>query len=309
MDQTQLAVLIGVGVLLVLLLAGLLLIRGGRRRRDHEALRQRFGPEYDRTVAATGSQKAAAADLHARDEERTHLDLQDLSATQRRELGAALAGAQYTFAEEPNAAMLEVARITTEALRARGYPVAGAREQSLRLLAVDHPHAAQPVRRALEAGYGNDADHQRRTLLEVRDALKEIAGISYGPDDIASDAQPSVSGVASAAPASSQAGSGDPTAGRPHDAPAPPLGARAAADRGALPTAPGTVDASPDDERDVLPSAPRTDPADDGRVVVVSHDEAATGTPDVQPHPSYTGEDPGDDPDLALPEPPRDQRS
>ena len=53
------------------------------RRRGETVLRQRFGPEYDRTVGAREAQRAAEADLRGRERERARLDIKPLSEASR----------------------------------------------------------------------------------------------------------------------------------------------------------------------------------------------------------------------------------
>ena len=65
-------------VVIVLIVAGMAATT--RRRRSH--LRDRFGPEYDRTVDA-GKRRAAERDLREREQEHDQLELRPLSPASR----------------------------------------------------------------------------------------------------------------------------------------------------------------------------------------------------------------------------------
>ena len=60
-------VVLGVAVIVVVVLAGLLVVANRRTA----ALRRRFGPEYDRTVAATGDKRDAETNLEERQDRRS----------------------------------------------------------------------------------------------------------------------------------------------------------------------------------------------------------------------------------------------
>ena len=67
-----------VDVVVIVLLAVVL----GQRRRTGR-LQQQFGPEYQRTVARAGDQRAAEADLAAREQRRRELDIVALEPAAR----------------------------------------------------------------------------------------------------------------------------------------------------------------------------------------------------------------------------------
>ena len=85
-------------IVIVVVLIALAAAMAARRRRTM-ALRERFGPEYDRAVGAREDQRAAEADLRGRERERARLDIKPLSEAAR---------ARYT--EEWRGARLSPAR-------------------------------------------------------------------------------------------------------------------------------------------------------------------------------------------------------
>jgi hypothetical protein len=60
-------------VLLVVIIALLAVVVGQRRR--SQRLQQQFGPEYQRTVARTGDQRAAESQLTEREQRRRQLNI------------------------------------------------------------------------------------------------------------------------------------------------------------------------------------------------------------------------------------------
>ena len=193
---TEWLVIAGAVVLLLLVVRG---VATAARRRRRAALRERYGPEYDRTVRARGGDRAARTDLSEREQERERLRLRDLDRAEKEAFGRRMAQLQYRFAEDPAGAVYEAGRVAADALRARGYPVTEDRDRALGLVALDHPEGAQPLRTAIEGTYGKDLGRLRDTFIGVRDSLRDILGIHYGVDD---------SGVAAAPPAGAVAAAG-----------------------------------------------------------------------------------------------------
>ncbi len=185
MDPQTLRIVIIVAVVVVVVLLVLALVKAARTRRQREQLRQRYGPEYDRTVQARGSQRAAVRDLRGREQERAELSLRDLNEADRELVRRHMATLQYRFVEDPADVLLETDRVATEVLRAKGYPVAEDRDRALRLFSVDYPQEAGAIRAVMDRSYEGDVSRMRDTFVGVRAALQEIAGISYVLGDAA----------------------------------------------------------------------------------------------------------------------------
>ena len=67
----------------VIVVAGAVAIVAGiavNRRHRTASLKERFGPEYERTVSAAGEQKAAENELAARERKRDKLDIRPADA-------------------------------------------------------------------------------------------------------------------------------------------------------------------------------------------------------------------------------------
>src|SRR5579875_361167 len=103
-------ILIAVAVVIVVAIVIALIVRGQQKARRRRALRDRFGPEYDRLVATTGSAAAAERELEAR---------------QRR--AARFTGRwqqiQAEFVDNPKVSLAHADDLLGEVMTARGYPV------------------------------------------------------------------------------------------------------------------------------------------------------------------------------------------
>jgi hypothetical protein len=93
--------------------------RGVNRRRQ---LRDRFGPEYDRAVQASGSSKQAAADLRARTEERDRLSIRSLNEAQRNRYELDWRQVQTEFVDAPPRALGRADALVTDVMVDLGYP-------------------------------------------------------------------------------------------------------------------------------------------------------------------------------------------
>lgn len=170
------------------------------RSHRRTALRERFGAEYDRTVADAPSRRAALADLEERERLAQDLALHDAAPEVVGDLGRRLAALQYRFVEDPAATLLDLRDVADEALAARDYPVHEERDTALRLLSVEDPDAAVALRRldrvtAERPPYARDdpptLEVQREVFLAVRGALRTVAGVTLPtPPTSAGDLEP-----------------------------------------------------------------------------------------------------------------------
>ena len=92
-------------------------------KRRQTRLRKRFGPEYDRTVHDTGSERRAEAELDARARRVARLQIRSLSEADAVRFAEAWRVLQIRFVDEPAAAIAEADRLVGEVMTARGYPL------------------------------------------------------------------------------------------------------------------------------------------------------------------------------------------
>jgi hypothetical protein len=139
-----------------------------RQRTTTAALRQRFGPEYDRTVEARQGRRAAEADLRERERQRAALDLKPLSEDTRARFAEEWQGVQERFVDQPAEAVVAADRLVYTVMERRGYPM-GDFAARADLVSVDHPEVVDNYRSA--HGVYEQAQVERASTEELREAL------------------------------------------------------------------------------------------------------------------------------------------
>ena len=166
-----------IAILVIVVLVVLLAVLFGRRRRT-EGLQQRFGPEYQRTVARTGDQRAAEADLTAREQRRRELDIVALEPAARARYLEAWQTTQGRFVDDPAAATREADILVAQVMRDRGYPVDDF-DQRAADVSVDHPQVAENYRAAHALFQANEqglasTDDLRQAFVHYRSLFSEL---------------------------------------------------------------------------------------------------------------------------------------
>ena len=167
----------------VLLLVGLAAAAASKRR--SKALREDFGPEYDRTVEDAGKRRDAEKDLLARKEEHEQLELRPLTAAARRRFEQAWVGVQARFVDTPALALTEADTLVTQLLQERGYPVDDFDTKS-RLLSVEHAQVLDSYRSAHEVEVASrartaDTETVRNAFLDLRRVFEDV--MAEGDED------------------------------------------------------------------------------------------------------------------------------
>ena len=78
------------------------------QRRRREELRERFGPEYDRTVGEAGDVRRAESELEARRDRRESLNIRPLSSDAAEAYGRRWDETQRRFVDDPEGALRAV---------------------------------------------------------------------------------------------------------------------------------------------------------------------------------------------------------
>ncbi len=108
-------------------------------------LRERFGPEYDRTVSAVGAPDKAEALLNERLARVQRFKLRQLSREQADAFGREWRRVQGRFVDDPNGAVDEADRLVTQVMTARGYPLEDF-DRRAEDVSVDHPQVVENYR-------------------------------------------------------------------------------------------------------------------------------------------------------------------
>ena len=143
MDSSQLAL---VGILVVLLVAALVVIASVRKKKSH-ALAEKFGPEYDHTLAARGRKTKAEKELEERERRVSELHIRSLTSAERHRFAELWRVAQERFVDSPAIAVAEVNELVSEVMRVRGYPMADFDTRAADV-SVDHPQVVANYRAA-----------------------------------------------------------------------------------------------------------------------------------------------------------------
>ncbi|MBT2386348.1 hypothetical protein [Streptomyces sp. ISL-11] len=161
----SLITIIIIAALLVLLVCTVTAWTLTARRRK---LRERFGPEYERTVEAEDSRRAGERELRERQERHDALDIKPLPAPVRDRYAEDWSRVQERFVDRPDDAVHEADRLVTTLMGERGYPTEGY-EQQLKDLSVEHGRTLEHYRAAHEV---NDrSSHHQATTEELRGAM------------------------------------------------------------------------------------------------------------------------------------------
>lgn len=175
--DSQTLMMIGVGVVVLLLV---LAVWAYTSRRQRVSLRERFGPEYERTVEAVGVQRADA-ELRERANRVSRFNLHKLNQEQSSAFAREWRRIQSRFVDDPEGAVVDADQLVTQVMTARGYPLEDFDRRAADL-SVDHPVVVQNYRTARtlalrrqrgEAG----TEEMRQAVVNYRALIDELLEI------------------------------------------------------------------------------------------------------------------------------------
>ncbi|MFI8183831.1 hypothetical protein OG539_06240 [Actinacidiphila glaucinigra] len=159
---TLLAIIIPVVVILALIaVASTLYVR-------HRRLKERFGPEYDRTVEGADSRRDAERDLSARAKRHDSLDIKPLPSGVRDRYAREWTSVQEEFVDRPEDAVHDADSLVASLMRDRGYPTEGF-DQQVKDLSVEHGQTLDHYRAAHEVN--NLSTRHEATTEQLRGAM------------------------------------------------------------------------------------------------------------------------------------------
>lgn len=160
------------------------LVRSARTR----ALQQRFGPEYDRTLAGTTGRGEAEAELRDRQDRVDELELRALSQPDRDRFGAEWTKVQAEFVDDPVEAVSDADHLIQTVMQRRGYPMEDFDRRAADL-SVSHPQVVENYRSAHSIavketrGDGDsDTDALRKAMVYYRSLFDELLVVDDGTD-------------------------------------------------------------------------------------------------------------------------------
>ncbi len=146
------------------------------RRRLH--LKERFGPEYTRTVRETGDARRAEAILAEREQRVSRYSIRPLTSEQGSRFMEAWRRLQALFVDDPAAAVSEADGLLTEMMETRGYPMTDFNRRA-EDLSVDHPRVISQYREAHEIAVrhsrqGASTEDLRQAIVHYRALFEEL---------------------------------------------------------------------------------------------------------------------------------------
>jgi hypothetical protein len=147
-----------------------------RQRTLH--LRERFGPEYERTRTQIGDPRRAEAVLAAREKRVEKLHIRSLSAEEATRFGEVWRHVQALFVDDPKGAIREADELVNQVMSAKGYPMADFTQRQADI-SVDHPvvvehyRAARAIAERNQTGATNTED-LRQAIIHYRALFEDL---------------------------------------------------------------------------------------------------------------------------------------
>ncbi len=157
-------------VLGIAVLAVIVLLVVAMRWRSRANLQERFGPEYEREVAARGSERDAERHLRDVADRRDNLDIRALEPAARDRYTQRWETVQADFVDRPGRALDEADKLITDVMQDRGYPVENFDERA-ELVAADHPQIVEHYRAAHAARKNHHGNTGSSETEELRQAF------------------------------------------------------------------------------------------------------------------------------------------
>ncbi|MEV5323962.1 hypothetical protein AB0K67_07415 [Nonomuraea sp. NPDC052634] len=145
-------------------------------RRSH--IRERFGPEYERTVAEHDDRREAEQELLERERRHAELDIRPLPEESRDTYASRWTEVQERFVDAPGYAVTEADQLVTAVMAERGYPTEDF-EQRLSDLSVGHAETLDHYRTAHEisgraARKDASTEDLRQAMVHYRALFEEL---------------------------------------------------------------------------------------------------------------------------------------
>lgn len=166
-----------VAALALVVIAAVVFALARRRRTAH--LKERFGPEYERALAADGGK--AEALLAEREKRVEKLQIHPVPAELRERFVSSWQADQARFVDEPEAAVAEADALVQRVMEARGYPT-GSVDQKGSDISVDHPAVMENYRAAHEVALKRErgeasTEDLRQAFVHYRALFDELLGV------------------------------------------------------------------------------------------------------------------------------------
>ena len=152
--------------------------RQKQSQKQSHKLRERFGPEYDRTVTDLGSRTKGESELTARETRVERLEILPLAPLEPARFSEAWQALQSRFVDNPKGVVVQAEQLVRELMEKRGYPM-GDFERRAGDISVDHPdvvvnyRAAQAIALRDQKGTA-DTEELRKAVVHYRALFDEL---------------------------------------------------------------------------------------------------------------------------------------
>ena len=173
-------------IVLVVVAVAAMVTTATMRQRRTSALRDRFGPEYDRTLESRSDQRAAESELRDRQRRRAELEIKPLAEASRIRYVEEWRTVQEHFVDQPGEAVSQADTLLHQVMAERGYPMGDFAAQS-DLISVDHPavvenyRVAHGIRDRMDTGQVN-TEELREALLRYRSLFDDMLRADQGDE-------------------------------------------------------------------------------------------------------------------------------
>ncbi len=167
----KIIVIVVVAIVAVLAIAWVVM-----KKRRTVALRERFGPEYDRTVREHG--KRAETVLSEREKRVEKFSIRELAVDERERFITEWRAVQTQFVDDPKSAVSDADALVNRLMQARGYPMSDF-DQRAADISVDHPQVVDNYRAAHEIALRHrrgqaSTEDLRNALIYYRSLFEEL---------------------------------------------------------------------------------------------------------------------------------------
>jgi hypothetical protein len=185
--QNDSLLLIALAASTLIALAVVVLVARTRSQRRSAALREHFGPEYERALSQYGNRARAEKELELRHKRVEKLHIQQLSAEQCARFGSDWNEAQQRFVDDPRGAVSDADALVKQVMSARGYPM-GDFEQRVADLSVEHANVLNHYRAARTIAQASAKDEAstedlRQAMVHFRALFTDLLQVEaqYAP--------------------------------------------------------------------------------------------------------------------------------
>jgi hypothetical protein len=149
--------------------------------RRRARLRARFGPEYERSLRDTGSERRTEAALANREHRVSKYHIRALSPEERAKFSAAWNHVQAKFIDDPAAAVREGDMLVSDVMTTRGYPLSDF-DRRTEDLTVDHARVVHHYRAARDIAarhskHEASTEDLRQALMHYRELFADLLDV------------------------------------------------------------------------------------------------------------------------------------